>query len=92
MNFFEVDRVGLDGFAMRLKLPDGREVNGVEIGFKAVSEEWSEFILENGKVLRVKPVVLKVYELDDLDPLTGEPDYLVRSQTVISVSSPKEKE
>ncbi|MEM2133930.1 MAG: hypothetical protein QW261_13775 [Candidatus Jordarchaeaceae archaeon] len=48
--------------------------------------------MENGKVLRVKPVVLKVYELDDLDPLTGEPDYLVRSQTVISVSSPKEEE
>jgi len=39
VKIFEVDRVGLDGFAMRLKLPDGREVNGVEIGFKAVSEE-----------------------------------------------------
>jgi hypothetical protein len=77
---------------MRLKLPDGREVNGVEVGFRVVREEWSELRLENGKVLRVKPVDLKVYELDDLDPLTGEPDYLVRSQTVISVSSPKEGE
>ncbi|MEM3594084.1 MAG: hypothetical protein QXS27_05110 [Candidatus Jordarchaeaceae archaeon] len=77
---------------MRLKLPDGREVNGVEVGLSVVREEWSEFRLENGKVLRVKPVGLKVYELDDLDPLTGEPDYLVRSQTVISVSSPREEE
>ncbi|MEX2752240.1 MAG: hypothetical protein Q6366_010175 [Candidatus Freyarchaeota archaeon] len=77
---------------MRLKLPDEREVNGVEVGLSVVREEWSESRLENGKVLRVKPVVLKVYELDDLDPLTGEPDYLVRSQTVISVSSPREEE
>jgi hypothetical protein len=80
------------GVLMRLKLPDGREVDGVEIDFRVVSEGWSELRLENGKVLRVKPVVLQVYKLDEADPLTGEPDYLVRSQTVVSVSPPREEE
>nr|MDO8080990.1 hypothetical protein [Candidatus Freyarchaeota archaeon] len=77
---------------MKLMLPDGKEVNGVEVGFSVVSEKWNEYKLENGKVLKVKPVVLKVYELDELDPLTGEPDYLVRSQTVVSVSPPSREE
>ena len=77
---------------MKLKLLDGREVEGTEVGFKAIREEWSEYKLENGKRLKVKPVVLHVYEVDEIDRLTGEPNYLVTSQTAISVSPPSEEE
>ncbi len=77
------------GRRLTLRLGD-REVKAEQVSFKVMKEEWSEYELENGMILRIRPVIAEVYILDDKDPVTGKPNVLVKSQNVISLILPPE--
>ncbi len=74
---------------MKIKLQDGREVEAKEVEFQPISEGWNEYRLEDGSKLRIKLVVTRVFRLGEKDPLTGEDQYVVRFQNVVSVSKGK---
>ncbi len=61
-----------------------------ELDFKIVKEEWSIIKLADGSIIKFKPVLLRVFETDAKDPITGEPVYSVESQNIAVVKSPKE--
>lgn len=48
------------------------------------SEVWSSYKLEDGTVLKVKQVLVKVVKLDEKDP-TGKPIYLTEAQPIVSI-------
>jgi len=65
--------------------------------FEVVKEDWNEYKLEDGTVLRAKLVAVNV--MRGIDPETGdifyledrgEPLYNIRHTTVVSVQVPKE--
>lgn len=75
-----------------MPVPKGSIVN-----FKPLREEWSDYSLSDGTVLRVKIVVTKVMRLQNPDGSsafgpTGEPAYFFQSQNVVQVLTPKEYE
>lgn len=67
----------------------GRSVEAEKVEFNTVEEPWSLYKLEDGTVVKVKPVVSDVFRLPGNDPVTGLPQILVRSANIISVEPPE---
>jgi hypothetical protein len=72
-----------------MKLPDGREVEIQPIGFRTTAEHWNEYFLDDGSVVRVKLVATEVSRVEGEFDDDGNPAYVVKSATVLAVSSPE---
>lgn len=59
-----------------------------ELTFKIIREEWWKLHLEDGSIIRVKPVLVRCLESDQQDPITGKTILGFESQNVLAVSSP----
>lgn len=66
----------------------GTEVDATVMPFQAGAENWNEYLLNDGTVLRVKLVATEVLRLDGVYSDDGEPVYLVKSQNVTATSVP----
>ena len=76
---------------MKLRGPRGEEVTGEQLQFEIKKEGFSEYLLSDGNTLRVRVVLAEVYCTDQKDPLTGRPNYVVKSANVVSIVTPPEK-
>ena len=66
--------------------PDGEQIEAAEIGFRPLREEFNEYLLDDGTVIRLKLVVASVNRIEGhTDPL-GKQSYVVESSNVMSVS------
>lgn len=74
----------------RVTVPGIGEADGIEVGFRSSGENWNEYLLDDGTVLRLKLVVTEVLRVDGRYDREGNPIYLVRSQNVMGVSAPEE--
>lgn len=66
----------------------GREVDGLEVRFRNVREEWNEYDLEDGTTIRLKSVVSEIVRVEGEFDRENNPIYLVRSGNVLVVKSP----
>ena len=72
-----------------VQLPDGRTVEGMEVGYRSSGEHWNEYLTDDGSVIRLKLVATEIVRLDgEYDP-QGNPVYLVASTNVMAVSAPE---
>lgn len=65
-----------------------RTVEGESMVFKATEEPWTIYKLEDGSIIKLKPVVSDIFKLPDKDPVTGLPQYMIRSSNIVSVEPP----
>jgi hypothetical protein len=73
-----------------IRLPDGRDVQATVLTFRGSDEPWTEYLVDDGTVIRIKIVATEVLRLDgEYDP-TGNPQYLVQTSNVMAVSAPDE--
>ena len=72
---------------MKLKL-GGQTVEAEKMGFKPIEENWSFYRLEDGTVVKLRLIVSEVFKLPGADPLTGMPNFLVKSSNVMAVEPP----
>ena len=68
---------------------------GKIVGFKPLREEWSDYSLSDGTILRVKLVVTKIMRMQNADGSvafgpTGEPAYFFQNQNAVQVLTPAE--
>lgn len=69
-------------------MPDGREVEAVELGFQTGGEHWNEYLVDDGSVVRIKLIATEILRVEgEYDP-QGNPIYVLQSTNVMSVSSP----
>lgn len=61
-----------------------------ELDFKTIKEEWMTVQLEDGTTIRFKPVLLRVFETDKVDPITGDRVYHVEGQNIVVARAPDE--
>lgn len=73
---------------MKIALPDGRKIEATDVDFRTKKEDWNEYALEDGSVLKFKTVVTSVIRTGDYDQ-TRNPVYLVRSTNVTQVKVPE---
>jgi len=69
-----------------ITLPDGSQAKAQEVDFKLIHEDWSEYNLPDGTVVRLKTTVLKILQvLDDKGQpartVEGDPYLLVNHKT-----------
>jgi hypothetical protein len=67
----------------------GNVVEAESIAVSHAEEPWSTYRLDDGSVIKLKLVVSDVFKLPQPDPVTGLPQYLVRSSNVLSVEPPE---
>ena len=76
---------------MKLRGPKGEDINGEQLQFAIKNENWSEYALSDGNTLKIRVALAEVYRVDSKDPLTGRPNYIIRSSNVISVVEPEKE-
>jgi hypothetical protein len=79
------------GVAKRTKVQWGNEtVDGLDLDFRTLREEWNEYETEDGSRIRVKLVVSEIIRTDRFDQQTDQPIYVVRSGNIVVVKAPDE--
>lgn len=68
----------------------GRQVEATPIDVNQSNEKWNEYLLEDGTVLKMKLVLKKTLRIDGEYDAEGNPIYVMQSQNITTVNSPKE--
>ena len=66
----------------------GQQVEGLDIRFKSVREDWNEYDLEDGSTVRMKTVVTDVIRLEDIYDREGNPVYTIKSGNMVVIKAP----
>ena len=75
----------------RKKVPLGNQmVEAEEVAINSSHENWNEYLLSDGSVVRVKLVVTEAVKVVDMYDQQGNPVYVVQSTNIMSVSAPDE--
>jgi hypothetical protein len=68
-----------------MKVPyQGRQVERQPVDFLARKEDFNEYQLADGKILRIKMVVTRIIRLQGETAPDGNPIYLIQSQNVVA--------
>lgn len=73
---------------MRVKLPDGREVEVTPVEINQANESWNQYLLDDGSIVKIKLVATKIVRVDNEYDLEGNPIYFVQSTNVLAVNAP----
>ena len=65
-------------------------VLATRVPVRSTQEGWSEYLLEDGSVVRVKIVVTEVAKVDDMYEPDGTPVYSTKWNIVLAVTAPPE--
>ncbi len=66
----------------------GEEVEATPIEINQAGEQWNQYLLDDGTMIRMKLVATKVLRVDNKYDKEGNPVYFVQSTNVISVAAP----
>lgn len=69
-------------------LPDSPLVDGNEVAIQESTERWSEVQLEDGTVIRVKPMVLSAVRIQGQYDADGNPAYSIKLTPVVHIIAP----
>jgi hypothetical protein len=62
----------------------GREVEGKPIDFLTRQEDFNEYQLTDGKILKIKMVVTRIIKLEGEKAPDGTPVYFIQNQNVVA--------
>jgi hypothetical protein len=75
-----------------IKMPyKGRTVEAEEMIVQRATEEWNTYLLDDGTVIRLKPVVLRVARIPGEYDDEGNEIFIVKSNNVMVVDSPEDR-
>jgi len=66
---------------------EGETIEGMDLDFEVVKEDWNQYKLEDGSTIKVKVVVSKIIRTNKYLP-NGEPIYVVQSGNILSTWVP----
>jgi len=69
---------------------EGEEVDATEIDFNTRREDWNEYQLVDGTVIKVKIIVGDIMRIEGRYDNDGNPVYRVKSSNMMFVKSPEE--
>jgi len=69
---------------------EGEEVDATEIDFNTRREDWNEYQLVDGTVIKLKILVVNIMRLEGRYDNDGNPVYQVKSSNMLFVKSPEE--
>ena len=66
----------------------GQQVDATEVEFQTRKEDWNEYQLMDGSVIKMKLIVGSIFRVPEKYDDEGNPIYVVRSKNVLMVRSP----
>ncbi len=66
----------------------GRDVDATEVEFQTRKEDWNEYQLMDGTVIKMKLVVSEIFRIDGVYDKEGTPAYQIKSTNLPVVKSP----
>jgi len=66
----------------------GEEVEGLELKYKTLKEDWNEYEIEDGTILKFKTVVTRIVRTNKYNKL-NEPIYAINSTNIASPMVPE---
>ena len=66
----------------------GREVDATEVEFQTRKEDWNEYQLMDGTVIKMKLVVSEIFRVDGVYDNAGNPTYQIKSTNLPVVKPP----
>ncbi|HNW39714.1 MAG TPA: hypothetical protein PL125_04120 [Candidatus Omnitrophota bacterium] len=66
----------------------GEEVEALPIDINQTSENWNQYLLDDGTVIKMKLVATKVLRVDSKFDPEGNPLYIIQSTNITSVNAP----
>lgn len=75
----------------KIRAPDGSEVEATELSFQNVREHWNEYLLDDGTIIKLKPVATELFRLDDRHDNEGNPVYILKSRNILVVNAAEER-
>ena len=72
----------------KVPMPNGTLVDAVEVVVSESNERWTDVKLEDGSSLRLKSVILGVARIEGQYDPEGNPQYIIKANQVMTVSSP----
>jgi hypothetical protein len=75
----------------KIKGPDGQDTEVIELTFQNVREYWNEYLLDDGTILKLKPVATEVFKVPDRYDQDGNPMYIIRSRNVLVVNAQEQE-
>jgi len=66
----------------------GKKVDAVDLNFNTAREEWNEYELEDGTILRIKSIATKIIRQEDAYNPEGDPIYHVKSTNIVTTDVP----
>ncbi len=71
------------------KIPfQGQQVDATEIDFQTRKEDWNEYQLMDGTVIKMKLVMAEILRVEGRYDNEGNPIYVLKSKNVLIVRSP----
>lgn len=80
----------MPGGKRKITLPTGEILEADVIGYRANAEHWNEYLLDDGTVIRMKPVVTEILRMEGQYDPQGNPAYMINSTNVTAVDAPEE--
>lgn len=73
---------------VKVNMPGLGIVDGTEVPITESTERWTDIKLEDGTVLRLKPIIMAVTRLDGRFDPQGNPMYAVQASQAMVATSP----
>ena len=75
----------------KIRAPNGEMVDATELSFQNVREHWNEYLLDDGTIIKLKPVATEVFRIDGQYDAQGNPVYVLQSTNILVVNVPDEQ-
>jgi len=70
--------------------PGGPLVDAELIDVQQASEQWSQYLLADGTVVKLKVIVTEVWKVVGAFDNDGNPQYVIRSGNIVTINAPDE--
>ena len=67
----------------------GKQCEGVEVPVKSSRESWSDYLMEDGTVIRLKVILTDAIKLENEYDADGTPVYVLKYTMISAVSAPR---
>lgn len=74
----------------KVPAPDGRVLEGIIVDINSTQENWNQYLLSDGTILKLKVVATEVVRLEGEYDKEGDPIYIIKSANVVSAIVPDE--
>ena len=73
----------------KVQMPGGEFMDAERIEISQASENWNQYLLEDGSILKLKSIATKIIRLKNQYDQIGNPIYMIQSNNVIDVDCPE---